>query len=176
MGCPRDAGPLTAPREHGPAQPRPAKHDAERIGLALEAAGLSAYLLEHGGPAPSMFPEVRIAWDGEAGGGFRLESGEEVELPAVSEGAAMEMQLEARALARKWGATWAGGISPAGVRVAFTARSPLAPGDSPLAAGALLHETAARLHVAHLLLRQRAIHIAWAHAGKGAWAHERMER
>lgn len=145
--------------------------DAEAVGLALEAAGLSGYLLAAGKPAPTMFPEVSVAWVADR---FRLASREEADLPHVGEAAAMEIQLEARALARKWGASWAGGLGAHGVVVAFEAESPFAAGDAPAVAGALLHETAARVHVAHLLLKQRAVQIAWAHAGKGRWAHERL--
>lgn len=143
--------------------------DAEAVGLALEAAGLSGY---HGAEgAPTMFPGVRAAWDGD---GFRVTSGEEVELPAVSDAAAMEIQLEARALARRWGVSWCGGVGAHGVRVAYKALSPFAAGEPPQVAGSALLEVAAKLFVAHQMARHRATQVAWAHAS-GRWA-ERVPR
>jgi hypothetical protein len=139
-----------------------AQPDAEAVGLALEAAGLSGYQGNEG--APSMFPGVRVAWEGE---GFRVASAEEVDLPAVSDAAAMEIQLEARALARKWGVQWCGGVGAHGVRVAFRALSPFTAGEPPVVAGSALLETAAKLFVAHQMARHRAMQIAWAHAGGG---------
>jgi len=128
------------------------------IAGALQAAGLDPALATRG-TAPSMFPEVLLEWGEER---FVLRSREEVPLHA-SDMAAMEMQLEARALARRWGVAWKGGVGPEGARVAYEAEVPFPEGMPPEAAGAQLHEAAARVHVAHLLLRQRALQIARAH-------------
>jgi hypothetical protein len=135
--------------------------DAKAVELALEAAGVRA------GVGP--FPEVAVAW---SHGAFRLRTEEEVALPPLGDGAAMEVQLETRALARKWQVRWAGRVGAAGVRVSYGAEVPMAAGEPPAVAGALLQEVMARVHVAHVLGKQRASQIAWAHAGRGGWAHE----
>jgi hypothetical protein len=133
---------------------------------ALELAGLDGRALDDADGAPTLFAEVRVRLSGE---GFALASHEEVALVAVGAESAMEIQLEARALARKWACSWKGGVGPDTVRVAYVAEVPLPEGEPPAVAAAQLQEAMARVHVAHVLLKQRALQIAAAHAKRGGW-------
>lgn len=143
-------------------EPPPAP-SPDAVARALSAAGLAAKGFDGEG-APTLFAEVRARWLGDR---FELASREDVALPTLSGEAVMEIQLEARALARKWQAAWKGGVGAQLVRVAYAAEVPFAAGEPPGTAGALLQEAMARVHVAHVLLRQRAAQIAQAHAQRG---------
>lgn len=134
--------------------------DPDAVARALEAAGLDAKGA-FGDGAPTLFAEVRVAWRGAR---FELTSHEEVRTHVGRGETAMEIQLEARALARKWQVAWKGGVGPEEVRVAYAAEVVLAPDEPPAVAGAQLQEAMARVHVAHVLLRQRGLQIAAAHA------------